>query len=138
MSKEKIIQLRSEGEAHLYIAITKIDGIVTNQEKVSAFFYSKNAISLIDLLGIDPIIKNNIVNNIKSILNDKNTELWDFNHHLEKSLELFKESKSLGDHNIHLIFDKHIEGLSRVAEVDNYLYIESKVLAKLKETFKNL
>ncbi|MBL6989331.1 MAG: hypothetical protein ISR65_06120 [Bacteriovoracaceae bacterium] len=138
MDKQTIITCRSQGEAHLYVAVAKVDNKISTEEVANAYHYSRKCSSIIDLLKLDPDIKNTIAGDIKSILNDSKFQNWDSNNHLEEALRLFKKAKELGNYDINLIVEKHKIGLSILAQVDGYLYKESTFIKQMNELLGKL
>lgn len=129
------IELQTLGEAHLYVAITKADGNVSKDERAFAPFYAMKSQKLFNILGINKKIQSAIKPAIEEIMDSSKYDSWDKDMHLDKAIELFKESNSPG---LELIDPKNESGFLSVAKLDGYLMKESRFLTRMKEELAKL
>lgn len=135
MPKKYNLDLQAEGEAHLYVAIMKSDGTVTKEERAFAPYYAVKSQKLFNVMGINEEIKEKIKPAIERIVVNPDYESWDENRHLEKAIELLKESKSPA---LELVDPKNEQGFLSVAKLDGYFIKESRFLTKIKEELAKL
>jgi len=138
MDKKKIITLRTLAEAHLYVAVTKIDNHVSPREQSVAMYYAQKCNGLMDIMNIDLAIREKIVEQIKDLFNNSVYLSWSADNHLDEACNLFSQAQNLGDYTIKSVIDKHKSGLLKLAQVDNYLYKESLFLNKIQEALSKV
>lgn len=131
IEKEAVVKLQSLGEAHLYVAIAKIDGIVSKTERTFTGAHAVKSQKLYDVLKINSDIAQRVQNDIQKILNNPQYHAWNTNNHYEKALQLFKEAKAHGNWSVSLASLKHENGLLQVAMLDEYTFAESKAVKNI-------
>lgn len=126
IDKEATVALQSMGEAHLYVAIAKIDGIVSQNERLFSGIYAKKAQRLYDVLKINSDIALLVQTHLRSIIDDPRYHAWTSDHHYSEAVRLFREAKAKGNWSVALASLKHEHGLLQVAMLDEYTFAESK------------
>lgn len=129
------LDLQAEGEAHLYVAILKADGNVSKEERAFASYYAVKSQRFFNVMGINDEIRKKIKPAIDRIAVSSEFDTWDEYKHLEKAIELLKESKSPA---LELIEPKNEGGFLSTAKLDGYLLKESRFLSKIKEELGKL
>lgn len=129
------LDLQAEGEAHIYVAIIKADGRVTEEERAFAPFYAVKSQELFNVMDINAEIKKMIKPAIQRIVASSEFDSWDEYKHLEKGIELLKASKSP---TLELVDPKNEHGFLSVAKLNGYLYKESLFLKKIREELAKL
>lgn len=127
--------LRSRGEAHLYVAVAKSDGIVSGAERQGASYHAGKSQDLFDVMKINRSVKRTIKENVNKILNDKNYAGWTATRHLDEAVENLKKAGGMGDWGVRLSAAKNEKGLTELALLDGYTIKESGFL---KEIFRRL
>lgn len=138
MDKKEAVKIRSLGEAHLYIAIAKVDGIVTMKERARTPHYAQKSQDVFNVLKINKHVRSNIKKDVNKILSDPKYIKWTAQHHLDCAIAHLKKAKKLGDWGVSLSGHKNEKGLENVALLDGYILKESRFLKKIKEMLKEL
>jgi len=138
LNRKKIIELRSEGEAHLFAAIAKADKTVSETEMARAPYLAERCRSVMDVLNIDNGIKDNVGIKVKNIFKDDTFLSWSARMHLDRALQIFHEAKDQGDFGIDTICDRVETCLEKLAFLDGYSYSESSFLKEIIKQLKLL
>ncbi len=133
MNKNTESEYRSLGEAHLYIAIAKADGIITTKERVRAPYYAQKSQDVFNVLKINKNIKQTIKKHVSMVLLDKKFISWNAEQHLDEAVLLLKNAEKNGDWGVSLSFHKNENGLLEVAFLDGYIYKESKFIKEIEK-----
>ena len=128
ISKQQVVLLQSRGEAHLYVAIAKADGIVSKKERAFIGAYASGAQKLYDVLAINSELAKQVQRDIKEILNDPTFRSWSTDEHYNEALLHLKKAQKLGNWSVALSSLKHEHGLLQVALLDEYIFVESKAV----------
>ena len=129
--RETLIELQSLGEAHLYVAIAKIDGIVSKAERIFSGVHAVKSQRLYDVLDLNSDIALRVRNDIADILNDARFHSWTSNDHTDEAIRLLKDAGSLGNWSVSLTPLKHEHYLLQVAMLDEYTFVESRAVKEL-------
>ena len=127
-SKQQTIDLQSRGEAHLYVAIAKADGIVSATERALIGAYAVGSQKLYNVLKINSEIAKKVQQDIKEILADPQYRSWKTNDHYEETKKLFTQAQAAGNWSVSLASLKHEHGLLQVALLDEYVFVESRAV----------
>lgn len=130
---KELAEYRSLGEAHLYVAIAKADGVVTMKERHSAPRYAKKSQQVFNVMKVNSAVEHSIKSNVIHLLSDERYALWDAERHLDEAVSLLKQAKKAGDWAVELSRHKNEEGLLQVAFLDGYTIKESQFLKKIQE-----
>jgi hypothetical protein len=133
MKKNQGKEYRSLGEAHLYIAVAKADGIITVKERVRAPYYAQKSQDVFNILKINKKVKQTIKEHVTMVLSDPIYLSWSADQHLDEAVSLLKKAEKAGDWGVNLSFHKNEEGLMEVAFLDGYIYKESKFIKKMEK-----
>ncbi len=136
MNRSKAIALHTEGVAHLYVGIAKVDGEVTQAERTGAPFYAQKAQRIMDVMGLGKDIQAKIREAINSAyLRHRD---WSPEQHLDEAISLISQAKDAGDWSTELIAARNADSLERVARIDGYIYKESKYLQEIRKRLKEI
>ncbi len=138
MNKKQVSELRSLGEAHLYVAVAKIDGIVSMKERARAPYYAQKSQDVFNILKINKNVRKNIKSHVASLLSDQHYQSWSADRHLEEAVSLLKKAKQAGDWGASLTVHKNEKGLLEVAFLDGYILKESRFLKKIERRLREI
>jgi hypothetical protein len=138
MVKDKIIEYRSKGEAHLYVAVAKSDGVVTTKEKARAPSIAFKCKSLFDAMNLHSEVKEQLFKYTKDIFENNSFRSWSADDHLNEAIKLLKQAKESGDLSVCHVAEKCESTLQDLAVIDGYLLKESKFLKKIKLLLSSL
>lgn len=127
-TKDQTISLQSRGEAHLYVAIAKADGIISQTERALIGAYAAGSQKLYDVLKINSEIAKKVQEDIKDIMADSRYKAWTTDDHYEEAKTLFKQAEAAGNWSVSLASLKHEHGLLQVALLDEYVFVESRAV----------
>jgi hypothetical protein len=127
-TKDQTISLQSRGEAHLYVAIAKADGIVSKTERALTGAYAAGSQKLYDVLKINSELAKKVQKDIKDILSDSRYKAWTLDDHYEEAKTLFKKAEAAGNWSVSLASLKHEHGLLQVALLEEYVFVESRAV----------
>ncbi|MBN1308258.1 MAG: hypothetical protein JXA18_10100 [Chitinispirillaceae bacterium] len=131
LMKNSAVALQSRGEAHLYIAIAKADGILSKKERAVIGVYAAHAQKLYDVLNINSDIAKQVKKAIKTIIADAQYYDWNTDDHLDEAIALLKQARDHGNWSVALASLKHEHGLLQVAMLDEYVFAESAAVKKI-------
>jgi hypothetical protein len=129
---------RSLGEAHLYVAVAKADGIVSATERRLAGWQAEKGQQVLDILGINKQVQKTIRADVERLLGDPQYASWSAGQHLDHAVELLGKAKKLGDWGAQLSDDKHEQGLLALAQLDGYTIKESRFLREIERRLSQL
>lgn len=132
MSRAEAGKLRSRGEAHLYVAVAKADGIVSEMERVRAPYYAFKSQDVLDVLEINQATRSRIKQDINHLLTARSFAAWSAEQHLDAAVDLLDQAGKAGDWGAQLTVHRTEHGLERVALLDGYILKESKFLRRIK------
>lgn len=139
-TRDATIALQSRGEAHLYCAIAKADGIVSKKERNLIGNHAIKAQKLYDVLKINSAIALRIRDDLYTILDDPRYSSWIADDHYNEAIRLLKKAGLSGNWSVSLSSLKHENGLFGVAMIDEYTFVESeavkKILSRLQRDLK--
>lgn len=138
MDNESAFQLKSQGEAHIFVSIAKADGKVSAKEKLYTPHYAAKSQKVLNFLKMNEGMKQQIRNHINGIFNNSDYHGWTAQQHLDKGVELLKSAKQAGAWGVALTGEKNEEALEKVAELDSFLYKESVFLNEIKKRLREL
>lgn len=124
---------RSLGEAHLYIAVAKADGILSQRERARAPYYARKSQKVFDILKINRNVGKRIKKDVTKILSEPEYSNWSAEQHLDKAIILLLKAKHAGDWGVKLTFHKNRDGLMQVAFLDGYILKESKFIKEIEK-----
>ncbi len=124
---------RAFGEAHLYAAVAKADGIVSSTERRKAGYYAEKSQDVMNVMGINNSVKQGVKEAVADILNKREFSSWTSEEHMDKSIELLTRAKKRGEPGIDMIVEKNSEGLYELALSDGYVIKEKRILDKIKD-----
>ena len=131
-------RIRSKGEAHLYVAVIKADGVVSAKERHGAAHHAYKSQKRFNMFkGNDPIA-DTIRGHIKEVLDDPAHSSWSAGRHLDKGIALLKQAKMQGDWHVTLTGSKVEEEVRALAEMDGYVFKESRFVDELLGRLKEL
>jgi len=133
--KKATVALQSLGEAHLYVAIAKLDGSVSQSERLFSGVHAIKAQRLYDVLKINSDIAERVKKDVISVIDDSSCHAWTSNDHYLEAIRLLREAKAQGNWSVSLASLKHDNGLLQVAMLDEYTFAESK---GVKEIIKRM
>ena len=138
-TKLQVVELQSRAEAHLYIAIAKVDGILSRKERARIGRIAANAQKLYDVLDINSEIAVKVREDVRKIINDPAFNSWKTDDHYKEAVSLLRKAREQGNWSVSLAHLKHENGLLQVALLDEYIFAESvavkDILRKLEEEF---
>ena len=138
-TKQQVVALQSRAEAHLYIAIAKVDGIISRKERAGIGRFAANAQKLYDVLDINSEIAVKVRQDIREIIADPVFGSWKTEDHYNEAVSLLRKARAQGNWSVSLVHLKHEHGLLQVALLDEYIFAESAavkdILRKLEEEF---
>lgn len=129
---------RSSAEAHLYVAVLKIDGKISARELLEASNSARHSQKKLNVFNVNNTIESSIQDQLRKIVSDEEFKQWTWNDHLDFSLSILKELKTDGDWSVKLVADKIEDGLKKVAWIDGYDLHESDSVVKIIEELKKL
>lgn len=136
MNRQKAVSLHTEGIAHLYVGIAKVDGEISDAERNAAPFYAQKAQRIMDVMGLGPDIQKKIRATIDSVrIRYRDTTPAE---HLDLAVSLISQAKDAGDWSTELIAARNADSLERVAQIDGYIYKESKYLSEIRSRLKEI
>ncbi|MBD3390986.1 MAG: hypothetical protein GF418_02960 [Chitinivibrionales bacterium] len=138
MNKQKAARYRSIGEAHLYVAVAKADGIISRLERERAGWRAKKSQEVLDILGVNSRVEETIRADVERLLAAPEFESWTADQHLDQAVDLLKQATKLGDWGAPLSAAKHEQGLLSVARLDGYVFKESKFLREIERRLASL
>ena len=127
-TKTETVALQSRGEAHLYVAVAKADGIVSQTERALIGAYAAGSQKLYNVLKINSELAEKVQEDIKDILSDSRYKIWTTDDHYEEAKALFKKAEAAGNWSVSLASLKHEHGLLQVAMLEEYVFVESKAV----------
>ena len=131
-------KLTTRGEAHLYAAIAKADGIVSRQEILKAPGLARAGRKVLDILGVNKTAGEDVAAEVRSVLEDPALASWSAREHLDEAIGLLKEAAKHGAWFTELVVHKHEEGLRQTALLDGYVMKESTMLKEIKRRLSEL
>jgi hypothetical protein len=138
MDIQKISTFKSMGISHLYIAVAKADGILSSFEKNRIASLARQAHPLLNRLEVNTLVDERLKKDINSIITDDTYQTWSAEQHLDEAFSLLQKTKNAGDYSISNTLNNHIDGLEKMALLDEYDVRESNFLKKIKEKLKKL
>lgn len=138
MNRKQAHEFRTKGEAHLYVAVAKADGIVSMKERARAPYYAQKSQDVFNVLKINKNVRENIKGIVKSVLSDPKYYEWSAEQHLDEAVSLLKMAKEAGDWGAALSVHKNEKGLLEVAFLDGYILKESRFLKEIEKRLKIL
>ncbi|MBD3418649.1 MAG: hypothetical protein GF398_00885 [Chitinivibrionales bacterium] len=129
---------KSKGEAHLYVAVAKADGIISHIEKVRAPYYAEKSQKMLDMMNANQRTRDSIRNELQGIFASQEHAVWSADEHLDEAIRLLNIAKDQGDWTVKLSGTKNEAGLQQLALLDGYLVKESRFLTKIHEQLKVL
>ena len=138
MDNARASVLRSLGEAHLYVAVAKVDGIISQKEHARAPFYAQKSQEVFDILKINQNVSRRIKTDVKKILSNQEYIDWSEKQHLDKAISFLKRAREMGDWGVKLTFHKNEDGLMQVAFLDGYILKESKFIREIEKRLKEI
>ncbi len=138
MIKKQTAEQRSLGEAHLYVAIAKADGIITMNERARAPYYALKSQDVFNVLKINRNVRGSIKQHVKDLLANPECAQWPAEKHLDEAVTLLRKAKQAGDWGVGLVVHKNKKGLLEVAFLDGYILKESKFLKEIEKRLQEL
>ncbi len=138
MDKNKSTEYRSIGEAHLYVAVAKADGVVSSKERLGAPYYAQKSQNVFNILKINENVSKSIKKYVTELLTSPRYKNWSAEQHLDQGVELLKKAKNAGEHGIGITVHKSKDGLLQVAFLDGYILKESKFIKKIEKRLTDL
>ena len=132
MDNNRATVFRSLGEAHLYVAVAKADGLLSQKERARAPYYAKKSQKVFDILKINQNVRRRIKKDVTKILSEPEYSEWSAEQHLDKAITFLKKAKQAGDWGVRLTFHKNRDGLLQVAFLDGYILKESKFIKEIE------
>ncbi|MFP4417008.1 MAG: hypothetical protein ACOC4C_02445 [Fibrobacterota bacterium] len=138
MDKQKVIRYRSLGEAHLFVAIAKADGILSESEILRLPHYAAKSQHLFDVLNTNEHVRETIREDVEKLINEAAYAPWSAQQHLDEALAFLKKAKEAGDWGVQLTGAKTEEGLQQIANLDSYTIKESVFFSEMRKRLKEL
>lgn len=138
MNKKQTAEQRSLGEAHLYVAIAKADGIITMSERARAPYYALKSQDVFNVLKINRDVRGSIKQHVKDLLANPECAQWPAKKHLDEAVTLLRKAKQAGDWGAGLAVHKNKKGLLEVAFLDGYILKESQFLKEIEKRLQEL
>ena len=129
--KNQSILLQSRGEAHLYVAVAKADGIVSKNERALVGIYASGAQKLYDVLNVNSELAGRVRDDIREILDDKQYRTWKTDDHYREAVKDLKKAQEIGNWSVAFSSLKHEQALLQVALLDEYIFVESRAVKKI-------
>lgn len=133
MDNIRVTVFRSLGEAHLYVAVAKADGVVSQKERARIPYYAGKSQKLFDIIKINRNVSRRIKKDVLKILAEPEYRAWSAEQHLDKAISYLKEARRTGDWGVKLTFHKNRDGLLQVAFLDGYILKESKFIKEIEK-----
>ncbi len=138
MKKQQTAELRSQGEAHLYVAVAKADGVITMNERARAPYYAQKSQDVFNILKINKGVRGSIKKHVQELLANPACVSWSAEKHLDEAVSLLKQAKKAGDWGAGLAVHKNKKGLLKVAFLDGYILKESQFLKEIEKRLLDL
>ncbi|MBD3314260.1 MAG: hypothetical protein GF344_00605 [Chitinivibrionales bacterium] len=138
MDKDYAVKQRSLGEAHLYVAVAKADGVVSERERRSASHLARKSQEVLDVLKLNEKIRNLVGDDVRTLLSDPAFDGWNAERHLDQAIEHLSRAKSAGAWDIELTAHKNEQGLLELAQSDGYVFKESRLLREIEKRLNAL
>ena len=138
MDRNEAVRYRSRGEAHLYVAVAKSDGKISEEERARAPYHARKSQLVMDVLKLNSLIRERIGTDVKEILSDSAYTGWSAERHLKESVDCLKKAKESGDWAVELVGDKNEKELLELAHIDSYVFKESRFLRAIRDRLREL
>ncbi len=129
---------RSRAEAHLYVAVLKIDGTISSREFIEASNNARQSQKNLNILNINNALESSIQEFLYEIVRNDQFRAWKWEDHLDFSLSILKELRADGDWSVSFLADKVEDGLKKVAWIDGYDLHESEAVVRIIEELRKL
>lgn len=138
MDNNKTVELQSVGEAHLYVAVAKADGVISDLERIRIPYYAQKSQKQFNVMKINDKINKTIKHHIASIISSAKYSSWSADQHLDEAVNLLKKAKKTGNWGVSLSIHKNENGLLQVALLDGYIVKESRFLKKVERLLNQI
>jgi hypothetical protein len=138
MDRNEAVRHRSRGEAHLYVAVAKADGKISEEERARAPYHARKSQLVMDVLKLNSLIRERIGTDVREILSDPKFDGWTAQRHLQEAIECLKRAKESGDWAVELVGDKNEAELLELAHIDSYVFKESRFLRTIRDRVREL
>lgn len=138
MNKHRAMQLRSKGEAHLYVAVAKADGEVSRNERIRAPYFAGKSQRRFGMLKVNRRLGEMVKADVRAILDDRSTAEWPAERHLEEGLMLLRRAKESGSLGLSLTGHRIEKELHDLAYMDGYDMRESRFVTKVIQALREL
>jgi hypothetical protein len=138
MNRQQALKYRSLGEAHLYVAVAKADGVVSARERRSAPHLARKSQEVMDVLKLNAGIRELVGDDVRSLLSDPAFEGWSAERHLDEAVKHLHSAKKAGAWDVELTAHKNEEGLLALAQSDGYVFKESRLLREIEKRLDEL
>jgi hypothetical protein len=138
MNKEKAAELRSLGEAHLYAAVAKADGTVSDTERRTAPHRAKKSQRRLNILGANTKVRDRIDTDVLRVLDNPKYAGWSAYMHLDEAVKLLRSAKESGDWAATMASHKNELELEHLARLEDYTFSESGMLKEIKRRLSNI
>ncbi len=128
----------AQAEAHLYVAVSKADGFISEQEFAQIPYYAIKSQRFFDVHKKNKIIAEVIGEEIQRIMSETTYKSWDSDKHLETAIVLIKEAKENGNWQGKVAFQKNEQGFIQSAKIDGYLFKESQFIKKMEKRLSDI
>lgn len=132
MDKENVFHYRSMGEAHLFIAIAKADGVLSKSEILRLPYHAVKSQHLFDVLKTNEHVRETIRDDVEKLINEPAYAPWSAERHLDEAIQFLKKAKEAGDWGVQLTGAKTQEGLQQIANLEGYTIKESRFFRELR------
>lgn len=127
------LELRSLGEAHLYLAVAKADGSVSTLERVRAPYLAGESQKHYNLFGINKALAAQIKRDTAQLFADEHFMGWNALMHIDEGLRLLHQAREAGAQGLDLTAVKLEQELRELAYLDGYDMRESRFMSALLE-----
>jgi hypothetical protein len=136
MEKEVAIRNRSLGEAHLYVAVAKADGVVSSAERLGAPRLARKSQQVLDVLKLNKPVKARIGGDITAILDDPAFANWSAEEHIDQAMKYLRKARDAGGWDTEYTFHRNEDGLRGLAFMDGYIFKESRLISEIENRLK--
>lgn len=138
MDRDEAVRYRSRGEAHLYVAVAKADGKISEKERAWAPYHARKSQLVMDVLKLNSLVRERIGTDVKEILSDQAFTGWTAERHLQEAVEYLRKAKECGDWAVELAGAKNEAELLELAHIDSYVFKESRFLRTIRDRLREL
>ncbi len=120
-------------EAHLYVAVAKADGVISDNEFAQMPYYAAKSQRFFDMMKMNEETAKRIGREIRGLLASKEHEEWNSEKHVYEAKRLLDAAREDGFWQAQVAFQKNEVGLTESAKIGGYVFTEAKVIRLIEE-----